>query len=99
MPIYEYECANCHHHFDLIQKISDAPTKKCPQCFEDSAVRLISAPGFQLKGSGWYATDFKNDQNKPKHEKKDAGDKSASTTSSQPSTAADSPKTSKGESD
>lgn len=60
MPIYEYECTNCHKQFDLMQKISDTPAKQCPQCFKDTAVRLISAAGFQLKGSGWYATDFKN---------------------------------------
>lgn len=60
MPIYEYECASCHQQFDLIQKMSDEPIKQCPQCLQETAVRLISAPGFQLKGSGWYATDFKN---------------------------------------
>lgn len=60
MPIYEYQCNNCHHHFDLMQKISDAPVTKCPQCLNDTVVRLISASGFQLKGNGWYATDFKN---------------------------------------
>ncbi|KTC86809.1 FmdB family zinc ribbon protein [Legionella brunensis] len=64
MPIYEYECKNCHHHFDLMQKISDAPTKQCPKCFENAAVRLVSAAGFQLKGTGWYVTDFKNKENK-----------------------------------
>lgn len=60
MPIYEYECSNCQHHFDLIQKISDVPAEECPQCFKNTAKRLISAAGFQLKGSGWYQTDFKN---------------------------------------
>jgi putative FmdB family regulatory protein len=60
MPIYEYECTNCHKQFDLMQKISDTPAKQCPQCFKDTAVRLVSAAGFQLKGNGWYATDFKN---------------------------------------
>ncbi|WP_419421095.1 FmdB family zinc ribbon protein [Legionella sp. D16C41] len=60
MPIYEYECSNCHHKFDLMQKINDTPATQCPQCFKDTAVRLISAAGFQLKGSGWYVTDFKN---------------------------------------
>ncbi|KTD36298.1 Zinc ribbon domain protein [Legionella nautarum] len=69
MPIYEYECTSCHHHFDLMQKISDEPAKQCPQCFQNSAVRLISAAGFQLKGSGWYATDFKNKgKSEPKKE-------------------------------
>lgn len=60
MPIYEYECSNCHHQFDLMQKINDAPIIQCPHCFENTAKRLISASGFQLKGTGWYATDFKN---------------------------------------
>jgi len=60
MPIYEYECTNCHHHFDLMRKISDEPVKQCPECHKDTVVKLISAAGFQLKGTGWYATDFKN---------------------------------------
>jgi putative FmdB family regulatory protein len=64
MPIYEYECKNCHHHFDLMQKINEPPTTQCPKCFEETAIRLISAAGFQLKGTGWYATDFKG-TNKP----------------------------------
>lgn len=65
MPIYEYECTSCHHHFDLIQRISETPAKQCPQCFQNTAIRLVSAPGFQLKGSGWYATDFKNNGRQP----------------------------------
>ncbi len=60
MPIYEYECASCHHHFDLMQKISDDPIKQCPVCGKETVTKLISAAGFQLKGTGWYATDFKN---------------------------------------
>lgn len=64
MPIYEYECKKCHHQFDLMQKISDTPVKQCPKCFEETAVRLVSAAGFQLKGTGWYATDFKNKEKK-----------------------------------
>lgn len=59
MPIYEYECSNCHHTFDVIQKVSDEPVKQCPECAQNMAVRLVSAAGFQLKGTGWYATDFK----------------------------------------
>lgn len=59
MPIYEYQCSNCHHAFDLIQKMSDEPVKLCPACSKDTAVRLVSAAGFQLKGTGWYETDFK----------------------------------------
>lgn len=75
MPIYEYECSNCHHHFDLMQKISDAPAKQCPKCFENTAVKLISPAGFQLKGTGWYVTDFKN---------KGTANKSSSSDSSSP---------------
>ena len=59
MPIYEYQCAGCNHHFDVIQKMNDDRIKTCPKCAEDKAIRLVSAAGFQLKGSGWYATDFK----------------------------------------
>ena len=65
MPIYEYECSNCHYQFELIQKIQDKPVTKCPECLKDSAKRLVSAAGFQLKGTGWYVTDFK-DKDKPK---------------------------------
>ncbi len=64
MPIYEYQCSNCHHAFDLIQKMSDEPVKLCPACSKDTAVRLVSAAGFQLKGTGWYETDFKTKSEK-----------------------------------
>ncbi|MCX7117430.1 MAG: zinc ribbon domain-containing protein [Legionellales bacterium] len=64
MPIYEYSCSNCHHCFDVLQKFSDEPIKSCPECAKNTVVRLVSAVGFQLKGSGWYATDFK-DKGKP----------------------------------
>lgn len=60
MPIYEYQCKSCHHHFDLMQKISDAPITQCPECTKQAVIKLVSAAGFQLKGTGWYATDFKN---------------------------------------
>lgn len=64
MPIYEYQCTSCHHQFELMQKVSDAPAKQCPVCFGDKVIKLVSAAGFQLKGTGWYVTDFKN-KNKP----------------------------------
>lgn len=60
MPIYEYECKDCKNHFELIQKMSDPSTGICPHCHGIHVERLVSAAGFQLKGSGWYATDFKN---------------------------------------
>lgn len=65
MPIYEYECKKCNHTLDILQKMSDPPAVKCPQCSQDSLVRLVSAAGFQLKGTGWYVTDFR-DKNKAK---------------------------------
>lgn len=64
MPIYEYECSNCHHAFDLIQRMNDEPATLCPACSKETAIRLVSAAGFQLKGTGWYATDFKT-KNQP----------------------------------
>jgi putative FmdB family regulatory protein len=70
MPIYEYECKNCHQFFDLMQKISDPPIKQCPNCLKETAIRLVSAVGFQLKGSGWYATDFKS-KTKPESKKEE----------------------------
>jgi len=60
MPIYEYMCDKCGHTFDQLQKINEAPITLCPVCANNTARRLISAAAFQLKGTGWYATDFKN---------------------------------------
>jgi putative FmdB family regulatory protein len=62
MPFYEYECANCKFYVEVMQKISDAPLKKCPSCGKSTMKKLISAPVFRLKGGGWYETDFKGDK-------------------------------------
>jgi putative FmdB family regulatory protein len=59
MPFYEYRCGACGHEFEAMQKISAAPLTDCPQCEQSELVKLVSAAGFQLKGSGWYKTDFK----------------------------------------
>ncbi|MES3008186.1 MAG: zinc ribbon domain-containing protein [Pseudomonadota bacterium] len=59
MPIYEYQCSDCGHRLEALQKISDAPLQDCPQCKVAGLVRLISASSFRLKGGGWYETDFK----------------------------------------
>ncbi len=59
MPIYEYRCSSCGHELEALQKLSEAPLVACPSCHADSLVKQVSAAGFQLKGSGWYATDFK----------------------------------------
>jgi len=64
MPIYEYQCAACGHQFETLQKISDKPFSKCPDCGKDALKKLISASAFRLKGSGWYETDFKTGNKK-----------------------------------
>ena len=64
MPIYEYQCQQCGHKFDKLQKISDAPLTDCPDCGQAELKKLISAAGFRLKGSGWYETDFKTGNKK-----------------------------------
>jgi putative FmdB family regulatory protein len=69
MPIYEYRCSACGHELESIQKFSDAPLVACPSCKADALVKKVSAAGFQLKGSGWYATDFRNGS-KPAETKK-----------------------------
>jgi putative FmdB family regulatory protein len=60
MPIYEYRCAACGFEKEYLQKLSDAPIAECERCGKPSMTKLVSAAGFQLKGSGWYVTDFKN---------------------------------------
>ncbi len=60
MPIYEYRCADCGFQEEHLQKVSDPPLAVCPKCGKASFRKMLSAAGFQLKGSGWYATDFRN---------------------------------------
>lgn len=57
MPLYEYECSTCGHHFEVIRKFSDPPEEKCPKC-GGGVRKLQSAPAFQFKGTGWYVTDY-----------------------------------------
>ena len=76
MPIYEYKCASCGHKKEVLQKMSDAPLTECPACGKPTLTKLISAAGFQLKGSGWYATDFKGGS-KAKPAKDDGSPKAA----------------------
>ena len=71
MPIYEYRCDACGFQKDYLMKMSDAPLTTCPECKNETFSKMRSAAGFQLKGSGWYATDFKGGP-KPKEEKKEA---------------------------
>ncbi|MGE5090125.1 MAG: FmdB family zinc ribbon protein [Candidatus Levyibacteriota bacterium] len=65
MPIYEYRCASCGHELEVLQKLSDALLVECPACHKPDLQKLVSAAGFQLKGSGWYVTDFRNGGGKP----------------------------------
>ena len=60
MPIYEYRCTACGHELEALQRLSDARLVTCPACKAEALVKKVSAAGFQLKGSGWYATDFRN---------------------------------------
>ncbi|MGH8248265.1 MAG: FmdB family zinc ribbon protein [Gammaproteobacteria bacterium] len=60
MPIYEYQCDACGERLEVMQKISEKPLKQCPRCLEQALRKLVSAAAFRLKGSGWYATDFKD---------------------------------------
>jgi len=66
MPIYEYRCAECGHQQEFLQKVSDAPLTVCTRCGKPAFSKMVTAAGFQLKGSGWYATDFKGSGGKPK---------------------------------
>ena len=60
MPIYEYRCSSCGHQQEFLQKVSDAPLTTCTACGKATFSKMLTAAGFQLKGSGWYATDFKS---------------------------------------
>src|SRR5271156_1131342 len=70
MPIYEYKCAACGHQEDHLQKLADAPLTKCPACGKKKYAKQLTAAGFQLKGSGWYATDFKGGKTETKTDAK-----------------------------
>ncbi len=76
MPIYAYRCSSCGHAADVLQKMSDPLLTTCPACHAETYSKQLTAPGFQLKGSGWYATDFKGGG---------SGSSSAPTTSSETS--------------
>jgi len=75
MPIYEYQCEACGHVFDSLQKISEAPLTKCPDCGAEALKKLVSAPAFRLKGGGWYETDFKTGDKKNLDKSDKAGKK------------------------
>jgi putative FmdB family regulatory protein len=72
MPIYAYGCSSCGLQKDVLQKISDAPLSTCPECGKETFSKQLTAAGFQLKGSGYYVTDFKNGAKKPDSGKPEA---------------------------
>jgi putative FmdB family regulatory protein len=92
MPFYEYECSHCRFYTEVMQKITDKPLKKCPSCGKSTFKKLISAPVFRLKGSGWYETDFKTDKDNKRNlaggDKEDASAKSDSKAESSPASGA-----------
>lgn len=73
MPIYEYRCASCGFQREFLRKVSDPQFTVCPECGKESFKKMLTAAGFQLKGSGWYATDFKNSGPQPAAKPDDAG--------------------------
>ena len=91
MPIYEYECETCHHRFEILQKFSERPLKKCAKC-GGPVHKVLSPPALVFKGSGWYVTDYANSERKKAQQAdKDGGgngDKKTDTAKSPASTAA-----------
>lgn len=83
MPIYEYECGECGHVFETLQRISEAPLTECPACGKPALKKLVSAAAFRLKGGGWYETDFKtgNKKNVDQADKKPASGADSKTAS------------------
>lgn len=92
MPIYEYQCKECGHHLEALQKVTDTPLRECPECQKNSLEKLVSATSFQLKGTGWYETDFKNKKTPAKSENTET--KTESNTSSETKTETSSEKSS-----
>ena len=78
MPIYDFQCTSCGHQSEVMRKMSESNTTTCPHCKEEAFTKMLSAPSFQLSGTGWYATDFKNTDNKKQSDKKSSDKTSAS---------------------
>jgi putative FmdB family regulatory protein len=76
MPIYEYRCSACGFQHEYLQRLSEPALSQCPECGRDTFTKLVSAAGFQLKGTGWYVTDFKNSGKRPPARKGNGADSS-----------------------
>jgi len=97
MPIYEYRCASCGFEKDFLQKVSDPMLTDCPECGKATFEKQLTAAGFQLKGNGWYATDFKNNGAKPSADKtkSDSGSEKSAPEADKSASASDKPATEK----
>lgn len=94
MPIYEYRCQSCGHELEVMQRMSADPLTHCPSCAQDSLKKLISQTSFQLKGSGWYVTDYKGKKGSgaPPSDKPASSDSAAATSApSEPKAAPSAP--------
>jgi len=89
MPIYGYRCAECGEEHEALQKVSEPPLTICPACGKPALQKQLSAAGFQLKGSGWYATDFKAPAKKPAEKKTEKTEKTESKTDTKTETKSD----------
>ena len=98
MPIYEYRCNACGHTEEHLQKVSEAPLTVCPACGKPEYRKQLSAAGFQLKGTGWYATDFKGGGKKSADKDKKADVKTDTKTDAKPESKTESKPETKSES-
>ena len=85
MPIYEYRCTACGVTQDILQKLSDPPATECASCGKHALAKQVTAAGFQLKGSGWYATDFKNSGAKPPEKSSKSSENGSGDSAAKPS--------------
>ena len=89
MPIYAFECTQCGHSFDRLQKLSDPDPDTCPACSAHAVKRQLTAPSFRLAGSGWYETDFKKDGDKKRNLAGDAAKPADAKSEAKPDAKAD----------
>jgi len=82
MPIYEYRCGDCGFQKEFLRRMSDEPLVDCPECGKRTFNKMVTAAGFQLKGTGWYATDFKTNRSQPAKDQKEGADSKPTETKS-----------------
>lgn len=92
MPIYEYQCASCGHQTEVFQTMKEGPLTDCPECHQKTLNKLISASGFQLKGTGWYVTDYRDKAKSPAPKSGEASTETSGTETKSGETKVDSTK-------